>query len=54
MSKNYFFYSKNDNNQEPIGKTTANSQLEAEKKLAILKKLSLEKFLNLFSVKQNE
>ena len=51
MPKNYFFYSKNDSNQEPIGKIMADSQSEAEEKFAVLKRLPLESFLNLFSVK---
>ena len=48
---NYYFYSKNDKNKEPIkGVDKINSRLEAAKYFANLKKMPLKTFLSIFSV----
>jgi hypothetical protein len=48
----YGFYSKNDLNQEVIGKTLALSRLSAAKILAERKNLDLKPFLKIYSVKK--
>ena len=50
MPKKYYFYSKNDWQQEPISKTIATDRLAAAKYFAKVKRLSLKDFLSLFSV----
>lgn len=49
-----YFYSKIDKNKEPIGRfNEANSRLEAAKYFAVLKNMTLKKFLSLFSVENS-
>lgn len=48
--KKYYFYAKNDWQQEPISSTHTNSRLTAAKVFAAIKKLPLKRFLELYSV----
>jgi len=50
MAKRYYFYSKNDWQQEPISKTIATDRLAAAKYFAARKHLPLKKFLTIYSV----
>jgi hypothetical protein len=50
MAKKYYFYAKNDWQQEPISSTYTDSRLTAAKVFAAIKKLSLKKFLSIYSV----
>ena len=44
------FYSRNDRNQETIGRTVTTSRLQAAKLFAERKQLSLKEFLKIFGV----
>ena len=44
------FYSRNDKNQETIGRTVTTSRLQAAKMFAERKQLSLKEFLKIFGV----
>ncbi len=48
----YFFYSKNDKEKEPIGKIgdDIGTRLSAAKYFAMLKNMTLKRFLSVFSV----
>jgi hypothetical protein len=48
--KRFSFYSRVDKDQEAIATTIASSRLNAAKKFAQTKKLSLKDFLRIFSV----
>ena len=50
--KQYYFYSKNDSSKEPIYTIKAISRKVATRKFAIGKQMSLENFLELYSVSQ--
>lgn len=50
MAKRYYFYSKNDWQQEPIAKTIATDRLAAAKYFAAQKDLTLKKFLSVYSI----
>ena len=50
MPKKYFFYAKNDSEQEPISSVLAFSRLQAAKQFANRKQLNLKSFLSVFSV----
>jgi len=50
MAKRYYFYSRNDWQQEPIAKTIATDRLAAAKYFAARKSLPLKKFLELYSI----
>ena len=49
MPKQYYFYSKNDWQQEPISKTLASGRLAAARYFSSRKKLSLKQFLGIYS-----
>tara|TARA_R100000908_G_C3746790_1_gene141981 strand:+ start:40 stop:195 length:156 start_codon:yes stop_codon:yes gene_type:complete len=46
----YFFYSKNDQKQEPISIIYSSSRLKAAKLFAKRKKMELKQFLSIFSI----
>ena len=50
MAKKYYFYSKNDWQQEPVSKTRATDRLAAAKYFAAQKDLSLKQFLSVYSI----
>jgi hypothetical protein len=50
MPKKYYFYAKNDWQQEPISRTVAPGRLSAAKYFAGRKNLTLKDFLNIYSV----
>lgn len=50
MIKNYYFYAKNDWQQEPIQKTRATSRLAAANYFAATKQLTLKQFLEIYSI----
>ena len=50
MAKRYYFYSKNDWQQEPIAKTIATDRLAAAKYFAAQKHLTLKQFLSVYSI----
>lgn len=50
MPKKYYFYAKNDINQESISRVLATNRLSAAKYFAARKKLSLKSFLNIYSI----
>jgi len=50
MVKKYYFYSKNDGQQEPISTTVISGRLNAAKYFAGRKNLPLKSFLELYSV----
>lgn len=47
-----FYYIKNDQTKEPLGKVVSTSRLKAAKSFADRKQLSLKEFLKLFSVEK--
>lgn len=47
----FSFYSRNDRNQETIGRTMSTSRLNAAKYFAERKQLPLKEFLKIFGVK---
>jgi len=50
MAKFYFFYSRNDSNQEPHGKIKASSRYNAARYFAASKNLNLKQFLSIFAI----
>jgi len=50
MPKKYYFYAKNNWEQEPIGKVLASSRLKAANYFAARKNLTLKSFLSIYSV----
>ena len=50
MPKKYYFYAKNNWEQEPISTTLASSRLSAAKFFAARKNLTLKSFLSIYSV----
>jgi len=50
MPKRYYFYAKNDWQQEPISYTLSPNRLLAAKFFASRKNLTLKSFLNIYSV----
>jgi len=50
MLKKYFYYNKVDLRKEPISKIVAPSRLKAAKYFAAVKRMSLKKFLQIWSV----
>jgi hypothetical protein len=50
MPKKYYFYVKNDKEQEPISKTIASNRLAAARYFAAMKSLPLKSFLNIYSI----
>ena len=50
MPKKYYFYVKNDWQQEPISRIIASSRLAAAKYFAERKNLTLKDFLNIYSI----
>ena len=46
----YYFYSRNDQSQEPINTIVAISRLNAAKRFAQRKQLSLKSFLKIYAV----
>lgn len=50
MTKRYYFYRKQDDSKEPIGKSWSPNRLAAAKKFASRKLLSLKTFLKIWSV----
>jgi hypothetical protein len=50
--KTYVYYYKSDSSQEVVGRIGANDLNEAQKTLAIIKRLNLDAVVNLFEIKQ--
>jgi hypothetical protein len=50
--KTYVYYYKSDSSQEVVGRISANDLNEAQKTLAIIKRLNLDAVVNLFEIKQ--
>lgn len=50
MPRTYYFYARNDWQQEPIAKTIATDRLAAAKYFAAQKDLPLKKFLLIYSI----
>lgn len=48
----YRFYSKLDRDRETISSCTARTREEAIERFAVIKKLSIEKFINLFVIEK--
>lgn len=48
--KQYFFYSRKDNNKEPISRVLSMSRLAAAERFAITKGMDLKTFLTIFAV----
>ena len=46
----YYFYSRNDQSQEPIMSTRSWSRMEAAKSFASVKQMDLKTFLSIFAV----
>lgn len=46
----YYFFSRRDDNKEPIGKCTTFSRLKAAKYFAQQKRLDLKSFLSIYAV----
>ena len=52
LSMYCFYYIKNDQNKEPLGKMVSTSRLKAAESFAERKQLPLKEFLKLFSVEK--
>jgi len=48
--KTYFFYSKNDQSQEPQGKISADCRYNAARYFSASKSLKLKEFLKIYSI----